>query len=420
LGIFIIQGAGVVIAFIANLLIVRTAGEETYGIYANINNWLYFFIMICGWGLDDYFVARLPVLQAQQKCKEVNNLFFSSLVTVGCATACFILMVLIGHDYVNRLLHIDNTLLILVCASIVFLTFFQMIIAFLRGLHYVGIGQVMDKILRPTLLLGLLCILYFVMEVKSIGSLLSLYTSIFALLMITASIILFSRVRYLSVRKIAGRIRLLFKESGYFLINNIFTTLAQRIDIFMLSLATAPLLIGYYNIAQKYADVVLYPIMIVNILIPAYLSKYNYLEGKTKVFELIKNGSLIMLIGTGLLFSATVIFGNFLFSVYGKNFLMAFPSFLFLSGSHFFTALTGPINAYLLVSGDERKALQMTTFHALATAVLSYAGIRIWGITGAAIGSFGGNLAYSILINIYFFRKHKVIITPFKVYTFAH
>ena len=416
--IFLIQVLGVIIAFVANLIVVRIFGEEIYGVYANVSNWMFFFVMICGWALDDYFVARLPVLWTQHKFRLINKLFFDATATVLLTWLVVSLVILVFHTIFTRLFHIEYYMLWLVCAAVVTLSLYTMLIAFLRGLNNVTIGQLAERVVRPVLLLGFVGVFYLYGNYRHIQYLLWIWVLNFSVLTVACAVVIYKKFSFINLFTYIGRVRLLHKASLYFFINTVFSTLAVRADIYILSLLRPPVMIGYYNIAQKYADVVLYPIMVINLLIPATLSTFNYLNERKKVFDLIKNGSLIMLSGTTVLFILTAIAGKYLFMLYGKNFMVAFPAYLFIAGSHFFTAFTGPVNAFILVSGRERYALRMTMLHAVATAVFCYIGITYKGLTGAAIGSFCGTLVYCTILNIYFYRTYHAVITPFKVLYF--
>src|SRR5882757_9874687 len=57
---FLIQGASVLLVFVSNLWMVRSSGEDAYGLYVHVFNWVSILSVVVLGGQDDLALARIP------------------------------------------------------------------------------------------------------------------------------------------------------------------------------------------------------------------------------------------------------------------------------------------------------------------------------------------------------------------------
>jgi O-antigen/teichoic acid export membrane protein len=168
-------------------------------------------------------------------------------------------------------------------------------------------------------------------------------------------------------------------------------------------------------VALKFGDIIAYPVVIINLVIPTFLSKHHHLQDKTEVFELIRNGARGMFFGCIIALIAAVAAGPSLLLLYGENFITAYQPLMILGIAQLITAFTGPICAYFLVSGGERVATICMLTNVIVTIAGCYFLIPLYGINGAAFANLLGCIAFNLLLAVFFYRREGVWITPFSV-----
>jgi O-antigen/teichoic acid export membrane protein len=416
--IFSIQLVSVVFIFIGNVLVARWFGEENYGLYSHIFNWFSLLSIIAIVGMDDYHIAILPGLKLKNDFGSIRKILKWSLISIAFASAIvMVVFSMVVSNFEIRGLY-DNQLIFRYSISLVLLfAISSNLTSFLRGLDVIVKSQLAEKILRPLIFIGMLAFYYFLdKSTHSIFQLISaMGIAVFIGLLFQAFLI---KKEWGTIGKIQPQNNapdFSFRRNKYFLAMSILYVLTARIDILALGSMAGITEVGYYNVALKFADIIAYPIVIINLVIPTFLSKHHHLNDRAEIFALIRNGARGMFFGCLLALIIAVAAGPSLLSLYGKNFITAYYPLITLGAAQLITSFTGPVCAYFLVSGRERLATICMLANVIVTITGCYFLIPDFGIQGAAVANLLGCIAFNLLLAIFFYRKEGVWITPFSV-----
>ena len=413
--IFSIQLISVTLIFAGNVLVARWAGEENYGLYSHIFNWFALLSIIAVAGMDDYHIAVLPGLKIQKNFAAIRRILQWSVISIAIASAlviAFFTFIVSNIDirglYENQLIFKYSISLILLFALSNNFT------SFLRGMDVIVHSQVSEKLLRPLVFLAALAIFFFKDQ-----SALGIYQLISAMAFAVLVGLFYQAWLIQKELKISTPVTpthatpdLSFRRNKYFLAMSILYVLTARIDILTLGSMADTTEVGYYNVALKMADIIAYPVVIINLILPTLLSKHYHLNDKREILELIRNGSRGMFFGCLIIFVLAILAGPWLLALYGKNFNVAFLPLMFLGAAQLVTAFTGPVCAYFLVSGSERIATLCMLANVIVTALCCFILIPTLGIKGAAIANLCGSIVFNLALTLFFYSKEGVWITP--------
>ena len=290
-----LQIVSVVIIFVGNVMVARWYGDEIYGLYSHLFNWFSLLSIIAVVGMDDYHIATLPALKIQKDYAAIQKVLKWSLISIAVAAAAVMLFFnfIISTFNINGLS--ENHLVFKYAASLIFLfAIGNNLTSFLRGLDVIVKSQVAEKIIRPVVFVFVLLVWhYWNQSVLTIYQLISAVAiSVLAGLFYEGFLIRKELVRsYPAANNVTGH-TLNFNKNRYFLAMSILYILTTRVDILVLG-SLAPLAeVGYYNVALKVADIIAYPVIISNIVIPTFLSRYHFKNDKKEVFFIIRNNHL--------------------------------------------------------------------------------------------------------------------------------
>lgn len=413
LKIFMIQVTGMILLFFANWYIVKNTSEHIYGIYSVVMNWFIIIGAITQLGMDDYHVARLPQFTLNNDNTAINKIFYWSSALVSISS---LVMMLIVYLVVNYLpipsLHKYNEYFNISILIILLQAVLGNIISFLRGLDQVVKSQVADKIIRPVLFVLLLLLL-----TNNQASFNRIILS--QVLAVAATIVLtFFFVRILLKKSSPAHsspVDTSLQSNFYYIIITLLQLLVTRLDILLLSIFVLPTQTGHYNIAMKFADMVAYPLFIINLIIPVYLARHHINKDRGDLYTFMQHSSRAAFLGVGALLLLLVLFGIPALGIFGKNFEGAYPVLIILAASHLVSTFKSPVNGLFIVSGKESTAMWCLFFNAVVTTVSCLVLIPIYSLNGAALAILAGNIFHTILLLVLFYKQDKIIITPFTV-----
>lgn len=417
--VFILHFLAVILTFGGNVLIARSFGDEIYGLYSLIFNWLAILAIFAQAGMDDYHLAAVPAMHLSEDYGSIRKIvklsaagiLISSLI-VASVFYCIIRFFPVPGLHEHAAVFAAALWLILLFALN------SNYGSFLRAYGTIVKSQLAEKVFRPFIFFLLIVALTFynaagngIIYQLILASALSLILSLGYLLYLTRKGL---KNKPDSIPASFAQLR--FGRNGYFFLLTILYFLTTRLDILSLGLISQVQDVGYYNVALKIAEIVGYPAIIINLVAPTFLARQHFLENKTETFRLIQNAARLTFAGCIVLFILILLTGKWLLGLYGWNFRHAFIPLSVLSISQLVTAFSGPVAIFFIVSGREKMATVCMVVNVLITALCCIIFIPIWGISGAALATLAGNLVFNFLVIISFYRYEKVVITPFKIF----
>lgn len=417
--VFVLHFLAVMLTFGGNVLIARSFGDEVYGLYSLVFNWLAILAIFAQIGMDDYHLAVVPAMHLSEDYGSLRKIL--KLSTAGILISSLII-VSVFYCIIRFIpvpgLHEHAAVFAVALWLIILFALNSNYSSFLRGYGIIVKSQLAEKVFRPLIFL-LLIIPVAISHTPDNGI-------IYKLILVSALSLLISFVYLLYLTrkglknkpdsKPASFTQLRFGRNGYFFLLTILYFLTTRLDILSLGLISQVQDVGYYNVALKIAEIVGYPAVIINLVAPTFLARQHFLENKTETFRLIQNGARLTLAGCLILFILILLTGKWLLGLYGWNFRHAFIPLSILGISQLVTAFLGPVAIFFIVSGREKTATICMMINVLITALCCIIFIPMWGISGAAFATLTGNVVFNALVVISFYRYEKVVITPFKIF----
>ncbi len=412
-----LQFAAVLFVFAGNVLIARFYGETIYGLYSHVFNWISILTIFAQAGMDDYHIAVIPALHLQNDYPAIRKVLKYSVTAISVASV----LIVVFFNTIITIFPIAG----LTENRMVFFAGLWMIIlfalssnfsSFLRGYGVIVKSQLAEKIIRPLLFLMFLIVFYTAYPAWRDVYLLFVLTAISLFAGFLFLIVLIKRsVTHENNSQLSSVAEINFRRTRFFLALSVLYLLTSRLDILVLGSLSSVTDVGHYNVALKMSEIISYPIVIMNIVIPTFLSRQHFLENRRELFRLIQNGSRVTLIASVFIFVIALVAGKWLMGLYGDNFEVAFIPMVILCCAHLVTAFAGPVAIYFVVSGREKQATFCMLANVFVTGILCFLLIPLMGIKGAAIASMSGSLVFTLSIVYLFYKREKVLITPFTI-----
>jgi len=261
----------------------------------------------------------------------------------------------------------------------------------LRGLGHVIMGQLPERVFRPTLLATLAAVLYLAgMPPLSGPSAMGLH-AIAAGIAFVAGVWLLHRVRPAALRfekPGPARGRTWWRASWPLGLSAGMLTIVQHSDVLMLGLLRPDAEAGVYRAAAQTALLVVFGAQAVNAAIAPGIAG-SHAQGDTAALRRTTRFAAQAMAVTALPFTAAFIFagGDVLALVFGAGFATGGAALAVLAAGRAIHATFGPVGTLLNMTGHERAALRASALAAGANLMLNAALIPYFGMLGAGIAT---------------------------------
>lgn len=397
----IVQVVAALLLFANNYIIIKLGDDRIYGNYVSLMAWVNFFSVIVVFGFDDYFIAALPKIYFNAATKnEVPGILFRSIVIslAVFSLSAIVLAVFIHFSFFATAIQQNQVYFFVLLAEVSVL---GILIAFFRGIDKVVFGQVIDKVLRPGLMI-LLSLLFFIISMR-------LSLSLILLMQVT---VLFAAITFMSVQlkrsfssfhRPAAIFDKSLKINVTFLLISILNLLSVRLDILFLTKTVLPEQVGYYNLGVRMADVIGFPLAAMNLVVPTFLSKESA-NNSINIKKIINNTSLAAFAATLVIYLPIVFFAGYVLPLFGKHFIMGYQPMVILGGAYLISSWSHQMNGYLMISGNQHYSFICLFINVIAVFIFCTCLIPAWGLPGAAFSVLLGNIIYFIAI-IFCYKK---------------
>ncbi|RPD51456.1 lipopolysaccharide biosynthesis protein [Paracnuella aquatica] len=410
-----IQAIAVLLLFLNNYLIVRYAGAHNYGTYVSIMTWISFFSVLSIFGMDDWLTALLPkYTHNPDDPTPIGMLRWSFKIISLVFPISGLLFYAAVHSGVIE--SVGSSTFWLVLGLVYGTTIMSLLVCFLLITNRLIISQVLDKLFRALIAILALVIISFVSYRLDVTKLLSIQLISVLSVAVLSIFVIRKNQRKPTQQATPAAFNKRLQPNFYFLVISLLNVLAVRLDLLMLTGSAPPQEIGYYNIAVRFADLIHYPVTVLNLMVPPLLSKMWHNAQKDEQYRIIRLTSGIGFIATGSILIVLSLFGSMVLSWFGGNFTDSYPVILIIGASHLLSALLGPMNILFMVGGKEKVALVCLGVQVAVTAVAAYFFIPAFRGYGAAISLVIGNVTYMITISLFFYKMEKVVITAFYIF----
>jgi O-antigen/teichoic acid export membrane protein len=401
-GSFFIQFGNAVLGFLLGVVLARLLGAKSYGHYVYIYTLISIMAMPTQLGLPNLLVRFVAQYQAKKKWQKIKGLlkwsnwavFILSITVIG-------LFYLIHNIFFNsssaeRVATLYWGLLLLPLIALGALRG-----AALRGLHYVVLGKLPDKVLRQAFLVLMLLISFylfnknisadFAMMLHVISALVAFAIGVFWLWQKLPAEVFKSDAEYDSKKWISVAIPFLL-TGGMFVLNN-------KVDILMLGWFSTSKQVGIYEVTVKGSSLVAFSLLAMNTVLAPYLSKFHA-ENKTKILRKLAtlgvSISLVVSLPMVIIFS---FFGGKILTVFfGSEFAAGYVTLVLLCFGQLINVGAGSIGLLLNMTGHEKLVFKGVSISTILNILLNLLLIPKYGMEGAAVATLSTFLIWNIIL----------------------
>lgn len=403
---FLIQGGSVVLVFLSNLLLVRASDPDSYGLYVHVFNWVSILSVVVLGGRDDLVLAQLPRYSARQRNLLTGLVRAANRWVLGAAVVVGLLFILLP-GLVNIKTLTDNRYLFRVGMIAVYLTaalaLNQLV---LQGLNHVRLSQVVEKLVKPMLLIlgaGLLWLLRVPLSARVLILLASVVLGICCgavVVLVVRSLKRYSGHGGDAAPEAAGA----GKKTFYFFAISLLTLLSTKITMLILP-GFLPVAkdVGIFNIAYRFADLLIFPFFLMHSVLPQLFARHA-VTGRAYTQSLYSESNKLMVLLSIPLLVVNVAAGPMLLRLFGPDFSAGYRAMLYISLAQFVFSLFGPANTILMMQDREKYSAGCLLVYVGLLSATSWWLIPSGGIAGGAMAILVSSAIYNILLAVVVWR----------------
>jgi O-antigen/teichoic acid export membrane protein len=416
---FLIQGVSVALVLAGNLLLTRWAGADAYGQYVHVFNWVSLLSVAVIGGRDDLVFTEITRYHTAGEegrigwfIRRTNGRLFLAALVIGIAFIALIFLFPIAtlHEYRFDLL--------IAFGAVYFTAFLTLNQTILQTLNYIRLSQVVDRLVRPFLLILFFGLALLLGHSADSRSLIILAEASLGVSCVLLGVLVLGKTRvYLSAHATAVgqgaqllEERLTKKAMHFFLITEL-KLFSTKICMLILPYFAMQKDIGVFNICSRLADLVIYPFFLMHAVLPQLFARHTLAETSYKQSLYSAATKLMTVLGLPLIL-IEVVGGRFFLGLFGTAFPVGYSALVLLSVSQFLYSLFGPANTILMMQNQEKQAVRCLVIYVVLLTVLNLLLVPVWGITGGAVSMLVGTLVYNGLLAVQAYRISGVC-SPF-------
>ncbi|MCK7546988.1 flippase [Marinobacter koreensis] len=397
-----IQALSRVLALALGIVLARGLGADGYGTYAYAFAIMGLLMVAAEAGVPTLLLREVAAAQSQQRW----GLLYGALIRAGqlvllASTSVSIAGMLVLTVMFDRLSpgQFYTTLLMLLVLPLAAMT--QAIASAMRGLHRVVVGQALDMLLRPLLVLagvGSLFLLApalrqpeYAMGVQFVAAGIVLLVGGLMLRRYLPAASRTEPVEYQTRRWLSSTLPFAL-IGGAGIINN-------QADIIMLGWFGGTADVGIYRVAVQGATLVVFGLQAANAVVAPQFARLYAQGDLEKLQRLVTASARVVLLAALPLALAFVFAGGAIVTwVFGTEFVASHLPLAILALGQLANAAFGSVGFLLNMTGNERQVARALWQTALLNIVLNALLIPLYGMVGAAVASSISLLMWNVLL----------------------
>lgn len=407
-----IQAANRVLALALGIVLARSLGAEGYGVYAYAFAIMSLLMVVAEAGVPTLLMREIAASHRREEWGLLDGALRRGaqfVVLVGSGVAILGLLVL--WWFVDSLPApvIYTTALMLLVLPVSALC--KTVANALRGLHRIVIGQAIDLLIRPLLVLMLIGFgflfwpelrePYYAMAAQFVGAAIVLLIGVFSLRHLLPRVAKQTGPQYRSRDWLRSTLPFML-IGGAGIINN-------QADIIMLGWFLTPAEVGVYRVATQGALLVTFVLQASHALLGPYFSQCFAANQHDLLGQLYKKSSRVIFLLTVPIFAGLVLFSEPLISfVFGANFSDASSPLVILCIGYLLNIYFGPVGLVLQMTGYERFTAKVLWKTSAMNIALNLALIPLYGALGAASATAVSVVSYHAMLRYGMRRNLKI------------
>ena len=381
---FVIKIIGLFSSLLISLIISRKVGVEGVGIMALINKGILILFVISSFGFQNALVKLVSIAHNKADFHKVNSLLFTSLKFTTLTS----IILIISFTLIVYLLYSDNPNLTLYLVGILGLLPLTISRIFSSALN--GIGKIWESILINQNLTNVLIVFILIVSILFNLRITILFVVLLYLFVRIINLIFgFKLWSFFSIKTNSNLC--LLKEMLPVSVPLFLTSSSQiataNIDALILGIFSSIQDVGVYSIASRIALLSGVILQVSNTFLMPKLANLFHTKEYDKAAKLYRFSTLILSIIAILFFLIIFVYGDFLLSFWGDDFISGYYILLTLSAGQVINLISGSSGVILIMSGHEIVQAKIAFIGLLLTIILNYIMINVYGAIGAAIAT---------------------------------
>lgn len=415
-GTFGLRVLNALLGYVITLLLARFLGAKGYGSYTYALTWAGLLQLPALLGLLQLLIREISVCQTRSNWGVAHGLFrwanqivLLSSIGLGSLTAFLAWMWNQGSSDLNTLFTIW-----LVMLSLPLMTLTSIREATMRALGHILLGQLPELIIRPVLLIVLLCSAYLFFD-TSLTSPMAMGMYVIATgftFLVGAKFLQNSLPRELKEAFPEYQIKEWMRTAlpmlfigGMYMINN-------KTDKVMLGIMQGTTSVGIYEVANRGAGLITFILVAFNMsLAPTFASLYT--DGKRqKLQKLVTKSSYIIVVASFPIGLFLIFFNHWFLSLFGTEFLSGKTTLIILCLGQLINAFTGSVAVLLNMTGHQNDTAIGVTLSAGINLILNATLIPQYGAGGAAAATAISATIWNVVLVFMVYKRLKIYATP--------
>lgn len=384
--VFALKIGGVLVVIGTQVLLARLLGLGDYGAYAYALAWLQVLLVLGMVGLDTLTVRYTAEYGATGDWQGLRGLLTTPTRWVVAASSIVALLAALLVWPLESVLPPEQPpVLWAACFALPLVTLATVKLAALRGFKQILRAESSDIVLRNTLLVAVVVVVYLTTGMVTAAQAMVAYIAVSAAILAIA--IVWVRAAVPGPAKDAQArtdapiwVRTALPLWGMALM----AILLNRLDILMLGAMVGSEASGIYTAVTRLAELTAFGLMAVNAFIAPRIAELfragKYAELQQLITWSARGIAVVTLLGA----SAFALFGEFALGLFGPEFRHGHGALMLLLLGQLVNGLCGSVGLILTMTGHERRAAWIMCWSAVLNAVLNAVLIPVWGMVGAA------------------------------------
>jgi len=397
---------GNIINYTSNVLVTRTIGPSSFGIYVLASNILSIVSIFSFAGLDTGLLRFVALYHGKGDQARLKGVILGGTMIGGAVSFVLFFLFFFTSDFISTRFFANPNLSLALRILLISLPFTTLIILWLgviQGFQLIKYRVYVERFFQPISRLLFLIIL-FLLGMKLLGLLFATVLSA-----ITGFLIAFWYLRkhFLSFNKTLSPLyenRILLKFSIPIIFVRFFSFVIRSTDILMLGHFMTSYQVGIYGAVDRVLPLILLPHQSLNIIFSPMISelygKKDFLKLET-LFKLENKWAISLSLPVSLML---IIFAHPIMNIFGTAFSQGVPVLILKNVANLTWVFVGSTGLMLMMTGHQHISLANTTVTAITNIILNYLLIPKYGIIGAAVATTISLVAINIveLTEIYY------------------
>jgi len=402
--VFAIRIIGAGLTYASMIFLARWLGAYDFGIYAYVFVVISLLGLALSFGFNSSGLRFVPSYLARKKFRRLSGFLRQSYkIIVGLSLLGALLgavFVVTFRDFIEPYYFLP-LLLGLSCVPL-----WTLLIQFettARAFGWMNLAYIPNYIFRPLLLLAFVGgLVLFNGSANATGALWAMIAAC-AIVVLVQGVFVFSGARqHLANAAPTFHTRHWFTTSLGFLMIDGFRMALDNADVLMIGWLLDPHSVAVYFAVTRTGNLVAFiSFSMIALAVPKFAEIHN--TGTRRDLQKFVSDVIQLMFWPSLLTAiALAVFGPFVLSLFGAGFIMGYPTLLVVLAGLVLRAASGPVEYLLNMTGHHRDTMRVYAVASLASVGLILLLIPVFGIIGAAIGTYtamlGGNFCLYRLV----------------------